>query len=111
MTKVSYNALPMSAFTTLQKRVFPVYFRIQSVLLLATALTHPPYGPVSLATSLWDLVPLAFGGALAGLNLTVWGPRTQTAMIERIHQGKNAFARNKEIMLTESRNQRREKIQ
>ena len=88
MTKVCYNALPMSAFTTLQKRVFPVYFRGQTLLLVLTALTHPPYGPVSLATSLWDLIPLAFGGAMAALNLLVWGPRAQTAMIERIHQGK-----------------------
>ena len=87
MTKVCYNALPMSAFTTLQKRVFPVYFRGQTLLLLFTALTHPPYGPISLATSIWDLIPLAFGGAMAALNLMVWGPRAQTAMIERIHQG------------------------
>ena len=87
MTKVCYNALPMSAFTTLQKRVFPVYFRMQSLLFLATTLTVPPYGPISLMTSPWDLVPLAFGGAMAGLNLAVWGPRTQVTMIERIHQG------------------------
>lgn len=86
MTKVCYNALPMSAFTTLQKRVFPVYFRGQTLLLVLTALTHPPYGPVSLAASLWDLIPLAFGGAMAALNLMVWGPRAQTAMTERIHQ-------------------------
>lgn len=88
MTKVCYNALPMSAFTTLQKRVFPVYFRGQTLLLLLTALTHPPYGPVSLVASLWDLSPLAFGGAMAAWNFMVWGPRAQTAMIERIHQGR-----------------------
>ena len=87
MTKVCYNALPMSAFTTLQKRVFPVYFRIQSFLLLSTALTIPPYGPVSLFTSLGDVIPLGIGGAMAALNLLVWGPRTLEAMVERIHQG------------------------
>ena len=91
MTKVCYNALPMSAFTTLQKRVFPVYFRGQTLLLLFTALTHPPYGPVSLVASIWDLIPLAFGGAMAALNLMVWGPRAQTAMTERIHQGGPVF--------------------
>ncbi|KAL2050415.1 hypothetical protein ABVK25_009249 [Lepraria finkii] len=47
MTKICYDALPMPAFTTLQKRVFPVYFRLQSLLFLLTAATHPPYGPVS----------------------------------------------------------------
>ena len=90
MTKVCYNALPMSAFTTLQKRVFPVYFRIQSFLLLSTALTLPPYGPVSLVTSLGDVIPLGIGGAMAALNLFVWGPRTLEAMVERIHQGRLA---------------------
>lgn len=87
MTKICYNALPMSAFTTLQKRVFPAYFRIQSLLILSTAITHPPYGPVSLGTSLGDLIPLSFGGAMAALNLSMWGPRTLEAMVERIHQG------------------------
>ena len=113
MTKVCYNALPMSAFTTLQKRVFPVYFRGQTLLLLFTALTHPPYGPVSLAASLWDLIPLAFGGAMAAWNLMVWGPRAQTAMIERIHQGRSSLRPDRSCMLIKlnHRNQRRKEIQ
>ncbi|MCJ1458213.1 hypothetical protein MMC28_008584 [Mycoblastus sanguinarius] len=86
MTKVCYDALPMSAFTTLQKRVFPIYFRTQSLLLLLTAATHPPHGPFSLLTSLGDLIPLTIGGAMAVLNLSVYGPRTQNMMVERIHQ-------------------------
>ena len=113
MTKVCYNALPMSAFTTLQKRVFPVYFRGQTLLLVLTALTHPPYGPVSLAASLWDLIPLAFGGAMAALNLMVWGPRAQTAMTERIHQGRPSSCPVRSWMLIQldHRNQRRKEIQ
>lgn len=87
MTKICYNALPMSAFTTLQKRVFPAYFRIQSTLLLLTAATHAPHGPFSLVKSPGDLIPLALGGALAALNLMIYGPRTQEAMVQRIHQG------------------------
>lgn len=87
MTKVSYNALPMSAFTTLQKRVFPLYFRIQSILIFLTAATHPPYGPFSLVTMTGDMITITFAGAMALLNLTTYGPRTQQAMIERIHQG------------------------
>lgn len=86
MTKISYNALPISAFTTLQKRVFPAYFRLQSILTLLTAATHPPHGPLSLAKSLGDLAPLAIGGITAALNLLVYGPRAQTTMVERIHQ-------------------------
>ena len=87
MTKICFNALPMSAFTTLQKRVFPAYFRLQSLLLLLIAATHPPHGPLSLAVAPGDLVPLALGGAMAALNLIVYGPRTQETMVERIHQG------------------------
>ncbi len=87
MTKVCFQALPMSAFTTLQKRVFPIYFRLQSLLFLSTALTHPPYGPVSLISSPGDLIPLGFGGAMALFNMLVWGPRAQEAMTDRIHQG------------------------
>ena len=112
MTKVCYNALPISAFTTLQKRVFPVYFRAQTLLLVCTALTHPPYGPTSLAVSIWDLIPLAFGGAMAGWNLMVWGPRAQTAMTERIHQGGSSLCPDRSWMLIrlDYRNQRWKKI-
>ena len=99
MTKVCYNALPMSAFTTLQKRVFPVYFRLQSLLLFSTAITHPPYGPVSLATSIGDLIPLGIGGGMAALNLLKWGPKTTEAMVERIHQGKSYGQREESQVL------------
>ncbi len=33
LTKVSFHALPRSAFITLQKRLFPVYFRAQTLYL------------------------------------------------------------------------------
>lgn len=88
MTKVCYQALPMSAFTTLQKRVFPIYFRIQTLLIILTAVTYPPYGPVSLIFRISDLIPMTLAGATAVLNLGIYGPQTQKAMIERIHQGK-----------------------
>jgi hypothetical protein len=74
VTKVGYQALPISAFTTLQKRLFPIYFRSQSLLLLCTALTIQKKA---------DWIPLAFASAMAGLNLIV---RVERAMIERIHQ-------------------------
>lgn len=88
MTKICFKALPISAFTTLQKRVFPAYFQIQNILILLTAVTYPPYGPYSLVrNSTGDAITLVFAGAMALLNLTVYGPRTQEAMIARIHQG------------------------
>jgi hypothetical protein len=87
VTKVCYQALPMSAFTTLQKRIFPLYFQIHTTLLILTALTLPPYGPVSLIQKKKDWMPLAFATTMAMFNLVKWGPRTQTAMIDRTHQG------------------------
>jgi hypothetical protein len=87
MTKVSYQALPRSAFTTLQKRVFPIYFQSQSLLLLLVAATCPPHGPTSLLHSRFEWVSLVVAGATAGLNLLVYEPRTQTLMTERVHQG------------------------
>lgn len=100
MTKICYQVLPMSAFTTLQKRVFPAYFRIQNLLFLLTAVTYPPYGPYSLVkNSTGDTVTLVFAGAMALLNLTVYGPRTQDAMIARIHQGPYSFLASMKYVL------------
>jgi hypothetical protein len=90
VTKVCFTALPRSAFTTLQKQIFPLYFRGQSLLLILTALTFPPYGPSSLLVSKADWIPFLVAGLTAGLNLMVYGPRTRQAMIDRIHQGKGS---------------------
>nr|XP_036581336.1 uncharacterized protein CTRU02_08851 [Colletotrichum truncatum]KAF6789604.1 hypothetical protein CTRU02_08851 [Colletotrichum truncatum] len=85
-TKVCHSALPKSAFTTLQKRIFPIYFRCQTFLLVLTALTFPPGGPASLVKEKRDWIPFAIAGVTAVLNLLVYGPRTRQAMIDRIHQ-------------------------
>lgn len=87
MTKVAYLALPRSAFRSLQKRVFPIYFQSQTVLLGVAVLTVPPYGPASLISSRGNWIPLAIAGSTAAINLLVYGPRTQKLMIERSHQG------------------------
>lgn len=88
MTKVSFEALPRSAFTTLQKRVFPLYFKGQTILILATAATAPLHSFVSLASRKGDWIPFVVAGVTAVLNLGVYEPRTRKAMIDRIHQGK-----------------------
>ena len=92
MTKVCYETLPMSAFTTLQKRVFPLYFRLQSLLLVLAAATVPSHSVLGLLSSTGDLLPLALAGAMAALNLLKYGPSTQRAMVERIHQGEKTCA-------------------
>ncbi|KAF6812277.1 hypothetical protein CSOJ01_05266 [Colletotrichum sojae] len=85
-TKVCYTELPKSAFTTLQKRLFPIYFRCQSALLILTALTFPPAGPASLFKNKGDWILFAIAAVTAMTNLFIYGPRTKRAMIERIHQ-------------------------
>jgi hypothetical protein len=91
LTKVSYQALQRSAFTTLQKKVFPVYFQSQSLLLFIVAVTTPPYGPASLVCTKTDCVSFGIACVTAGLNLLVYGPRTKELMIERVHQGVHAY--------------------
>lgn len=86
MVKVCYQALPRSAFTTLQKRVFPIYFRIQTLLVFLTAATIPPYGPLTLRESKSNWIPFTVAGVTALLNLAIYGPRTRQVMIDRIHQ-------------------------
>ncbi|KAL7620572.1 hypothetical protein AAE478_009567 [Parahypoxylon ruwenzoriense] len=88
MTKVCYQALPKSAFTTLQKRVFPIYFRGQTLLLLLAAITIPPHGPLTLQANKGNWIPFAIAGGTAFLNLMIYGPRTRQIMVDRIHQGK-----------------------
>jgi hypothetical protein len=87
MTKVSYQALPRSAFTTLQKRLFPFYFQSQSLLLLCVAATALPRGPISLLEAKTSWISFLVAGATAALNMLVYGPRTKDMMVERIHQG------------------------
>ncbi|OJD28818.1 uncharacterized protein BKCO1_11000012 [Diplodia corticola] len=87
MTKLCYTALPAPAFTTLQRQVFPVYFRLQCLLLVATALTHPLAPPSNAnAPPPVDAALLAVAGATAFANWLKYGPATAAAMVARIHQ-------------------------
>jgi hypothetical protein len=87
MTKISYQALPRSAFTTLQKRVFDIYFQGQSLLLFIVTATFPPQGPISMLRERNDWIPFAVAGVSASLNLVVYGPKTKELMVARVHQG------------------------
>lgn len=87
ITKVAYIALPRTAFTTLQKKLFPIYFQGQSLLLFLTAITFPPSGPLSLVQHKGDWITFAVAGVTTVLNLVLYGPRTRQVMIDRIHQG------------------------
>ena len=87
MTKVCYAALPRPEFRTLQTRIFPIYFRLQTMLVLVTAVTHPPRSLASLATAWYEAVPLGITFAMACLNRYVYGPMTISTMALRTHQG------------------------
>lgn len=87
MVKIAHRTLPRDAFYSLQKRVFPVYFRTQSLLLLLTAATLPPTGPISLVQQKGDWIPVIVAGITSALNLAMYGPRTSRFMMLRKHQG------------------------
>jgi hypothetical protein len=89
IVKVAYQALPYDAFTTLQKRLFPVYFRSQTLLILLTAATFPTQGPISLVKYQSDWIPFLVAGVTAGLNLMYYGPKTSQIMMVKKYQGES----------------------
>lgn len=89
MTKVCYLYLPRPQFTTLQKRVFPIYFGIETALAVATAVTYPSGSISALAANRVDLALLGVTLGMSVLNLLVYGPKTTEAMVQRSHQGKS----------------------
>ncbi|KAK4225155.1 hypothetical protein QBC38DRAFT_421988 [Podospora fimiseda] len=90
MTKVSFRALPKPSFRSLQKRVFPVYFKTQTVLLFLNVVT---LSGLSAATKA-DWLPQLVAGITAVLNLSIYEPRTRRSMIEVAHQGENYLRRH-----------------
>ncbi len=112
ITSVTFNSLPLGVFMNLNKKTFPLYFRIQTLLTAATVLTYPPApgllmvvwdmsaaivrhrkdGGSSLSRegrwSTLDVVAMLLMSVTTVLNLVVYGPKSQRAMTERSHQGK-----------------------
>jgi hypothetical protein len=89
MVKIAHRALPYDAFATFQKRVFPVYFRSQTLLVLLTAATFPTHGPVSLVKQKGDYIPLIVAGVTAVINAMYFGPNTSRIMMIKKYQGKS----------------------
>ncbi|KAK8199068.1 hypothetical protein HDK77DRAFT_496291 [Phyllosticta capitalensis] len=85
---VAFRVLPRPQFASLQTKIFPVYFSLQTVLPIALYLTAPPSSPLtsspvggSTATAL-----IAAMGVAGLANLVVVGPATTSVMKERKHQ-------------------------
>ncbi|KAI1818251.1 hypothetical protein GGS20DRAFT_581669 [Poronia punctata] len=106
VVRVSYRALPRGPFATLQRRLFPIYFRSQFLLLLLTAVTITPQGPLTLIANKAAWIPFAVAGVTAALNLLIYGPQTRQLMAERIHQSASGSPflckRTRELALTRS---------
>lgn len=88
ITKVNYLHLPRPQFKTLQKHVFPIYFRISAALAAVTAVTYPCGSIFALPSNRIDFALLSLTLAVSCLNLLVYGPKTIEAMVLRTHQGK-----------------------
>jgi hypothetical protein len=74
---------------TLQRKVFPVYFAIETVLVMATAVTYPGGSILALSHNNVDLALLGVALGTSGLNLLVYGPKTAEALKNRNQTGKN----------------------
>ena len=89
MTKLCYLTLPKREFQSLQKRVFPAYFRLQVGLTVLTIVTLPERSFLSMPRRRLDLIPLVLVFATGLLNWLVYGPKTSKVMQARAEQGKH----------------------
>lgn len=96
---MAFKALPRPQFSTLQQKIFPVYFGIQTALPVILALTYPgtkPLGASGLSGAFadvnrWSVAVPILTTLVAGLaNLIFIGPATTNIMKERKHQGKTS---------------------
>ncbi|KAK7531675.1 uncharacterized protein J3D65DRAFT_578290 [Phyllosticta citribraziliensis] len=87
---VAFRVLPRPQFASLQSKIFPVYFTLQTLIPAALYLTQPsslsnaslsPTSTFNTATNL--TIAMAAGGLL---NLVLVGPQTTAVMKERKHQ-------------------------
>lgn len=94
---VAYRALPRPQFSSLQQKIFPIYFSMQTALPAVLALTYPGSKLFGTANSLpgtftesnrWSvLAPILTIFTTSLLNMVVVGPATTNIMKERKHQG------------------------
>jgi hypothetical protein len=103
---IAYMCLPLAQFSTLQQKIFPPFFALQSALPLVLALTWPGdklagaaglgamrqntgWRGLSADNNFWTaLVPITLMVGTAVLNLAWFGPATTKVLRERKHQGR-----------------------
>ncbi|KAK0666024.1 hypothetical protein QBC41DRAFT_281695 [Cercophora samala] len=86
MTKISFRSLPKPAFRSLQKQVWPFYFRAQTIMIIVNAVTVPRNVIFPLGAGLMSWIPHAVATTLAMLNVFIFEPATQKAMVQVTHQ-------------------------
>lgn len=102
---IAFTCLPRPQFSTLQQKIFPTFFAMQTALPLIMAFTWPGEKIAGAAgvgsvwknagwrglmddSNLWTaLVPIGLMVGTALLNAIVLGPATTKVMKERKHQG------------------------
>ncbi|KAL3423671.1 mitochondrial outer membrane protein [Phlyctema vagabunda] len=92
----AFRALPRPQFASLQQKIFPIYFGIQTVLPAVVALTCPGSlltgkpagisGTIAEGNTWSVLVPVATIFVTSLVNMAVVGPATTSIMRERKHQ-------------------------
>ncbi|KAK8153704.1 hypothetical protein IWX90DRAFT_76605 [Phyllosticta citrichinensis] len=89
---VAFRVLPRPQFASLQSKIFPVYFTLQTLIPAALYLTQPaslsnaslsPSTTTTFSTATNLTIAMAAGGLL---NLVLVGPQTTAVMRERKHQ-------------------------
>ncbi|KAK8221573.1 hypothetical protein IWZ01DRAFT_491066 [Phyllosticta capitalensis] len=83
---VAFRVLPRPQFASLQTKIFPVYFSLQTALPIALYLTLPPTTPFSTSSPSTATALIAAMGVAGLANLVVVGPATTSVMKERKHQ-------------------------
>jgi hypothetical protein len=99
VVKTAHRVLGRPAFITLQGRLFPIYFQLQTFYLLLTAATFPPYGPLSLVKDGPSAVLFSVAGVGTLLNFFIYGPKTRQAMIDGYGKGTSAGSPNLTLLL------------
>lgn len=100
---IAFTCLPRPQFSTLQQKIFPTFFAMQTALPVLMAFTWPGEkiagaagvglvrknaGWRGLTDEMWTaLVPIGLMVGTALLNAVVLGPATTKVMKERKHQG------------------------
>jgi hypothetical protein len=91
LNNLTYRVLPRTTFTTLQRRLFPIFFRARVLLLCLAALTLPPHGLRSVAGDMYTCVALGLAGMSVGANWGVYGPRLDGVVARQIQMGMFLF--------------------